>query len=144
MGRRSKLLNKDIRDNIIKLINDGNYIETACVACGITKQTFFNWLHKAESGGGGNGNQIYIDFFVELKKAEAHNIAENVKLIQEAGRKPQNWMASAWLLERKYPEKFGRRMELEVGPSKVLIALQERASKFIDTPKLIEPPSATT
>ena len=43
----------------------------------------------------------------------------------------RNWMASAWLMERKYPADFGKRMELEVGPSKVLIALQEQAQRLM-------------
>ena len=131
MGRRTKLLNKDIYNNIIKLIKNGNYIKTACIANGITYSTYNNWEHWAndysmDSSNGNEGKKIYFDFFEELKRAEAENIARNVENIQQASEKNNQWPASAWLLERKYPADFGKRMELEVGPSKVLLALQDR------------------
>jgi len=74
----------------------------------------------------GDCEQIYVDFFNEVKKAEAENIASRVQKIQEAGEKTQNWMANAWLLERKYPHMFGKRDVVELHESKVLIALRNR------------------
>jgi len=131
MGRRTKLLNKDIYNTIIKYISNGNYIKTACLAAGIDGQTYYNWLHRAEAYDGSNGDSIYFDFFELLKRAEAENIARNVKNIQDAGdNDKRNWMASAWLMERKYPAEYGKRIELDIGPSKVLIALQEQAHQL--------------
>jgi len=131
MGRRTKLLNKDIKDIIIKYISNGNYIKTACMAAGIDEATYYSWIHKAESATGSDG--IYVEFLNELKKAEAQNIANTMARIEDAGKKPQYWMAGAWKLERKYPGEFGKRMELEIGPSKVLIAIQEQALKALET-----------
>jgi len=128
MGRRT-LLNQARKDIIIKYISNGNYLKTACMAAGISEQTFYNWLHRAEVGGD-NGNKIYVEFFEELKRAEAKSIAKNVETIQKASKNVNQWSAAAWLLERKYPADFGRRVELEVGPSKVLLALQEQARQL--------------
>lgn len=135
MGRRTKLLDTNTKDIILDYIRKGNYIKTACLAAGVSEPTFHAWVQRAESGNGGNGNKIYTEFLTELKKARSENIASHVNNIQEASKKPQNWTASAWLLERMEPADYGRRLEMEVGPSKVLLALQERASKFIDTPR---------
>ena len=135
LGQPTKLLKKDVKDTIISFIRNGNYIKTACMAAGISNATFHNWVNRAGNYHPDNGDEqdkIYFDFLEELKMAEAENIARNVQNIQSYGdsSKQSNWTASAWLLERKYPSEFGRRMELEVGPSKVLIALQERARQY--------------
>jgi len=129
------LLNKTIRDNIIEHIRNGSPIETACMASGISKPTFYNWMNKVECG---DCEQIYIDFFNEVKKAEAENIASRVRKIQEAGEKTQNWMANAWLLERKYPHMFGKRDVVELHESKVLIALRNRFQALREQKQLPE------
>jgi hypothetical protein len=102
------------------------------MAAGITEACYYNWLHKAENASG-NGDEVYIEFFEEVKRARQQNISERVRKIQEAGEKPQNWTANAWLLERMEPSEYGRRMELEVGPSKVLIALREEGRKLLES-----------
>jgi len=129
MGRKT-LLNDVTKNIILDHISKGNYIRTACLAAGIHEDTYYNWLKRAENASG-NGDEIYSEFFVELKKARQQNISERVRRIQEAGEKPQNWPANAWLLERMEPGEYGRRIELEVGPSKVLMALQEQAQKAL-------------
>ena len=131
MGRTTKLLKPLVRETILKLIADGNYIKTACMAAGIDYSSYNNWQRWSEdyrNNPDGNANKkIYFNLFEQLKKAEAKNIAANVKNIQECSKKNNQWAASAWLLERKYPAEFGKRMELELGPSPVLIKLQEMA-----------------
>jgi len=80
-----------------------------------------------------------MQFLQELKRAEAKAQAETIARIDKAGKKPQYWMANAWRAERKNPELWGRRDVLEIGPSKVLLALQEQAQK-----SLAEPQEAST
>jgi hypothetical protein len=46
-------------------------------------------------------------FAAQLKRAEAQLEVVHLTNIETAGRK--NWRASAWLLERMFPERFGRR-----------------------------------
>ena len=131
MGRISFINNKVIRDTIIKYISNGNYIKTACLAAGVDDATYYTWIHRAEHANGDPSDKIYIDFLGELKKAEAKAQVETIARINEAGKMPQNWQANAWRAERKNPELWGRRDVLEIGPSKVLIALQEQAQKAL-------------
>jgi len=128
MGRNT-LLTEDTKNIILDYISKGNYIKTACLAAGVSEATFYSWVQRAENPA--NGNKIYLEFLEELKKARQKNISQRVAKIQDAGEKPQNWMANAWLLERMIPGEYGRRIELEVGPSKVLMALQEQAQKAL-------------
>lgn len=127
MGRKS-LLNDNTKDIILRYISNGNYIRTACLAAGISEHTFYNWERRGNNPG--NGNDIYVEFFQALKIAEAKSEADTVSRVHDAGEDKRNWAADMTRLERKNPERWGRRLELEVGPSKILIALREEAQEL--------------
>ena len=141
-GQPTKLLNPDIKNTILDLIRKGNYVKTACIAAGVSERVFYEWQKRAEAGGetGGGDDNVYVQFFRELKNARQANIAERVAKIQQAGEKEQNWTANAWLLERMEPGEYGKRMELEVGPSKVLVAIQEQAQRALEHQRALLPP----
>lgn len=44
-----------------------------------------------------------------MESAEAKALRRNLLLVQIAAQEPKHWQAAAWLLERRYPESFGRR-----------------------------------
>ena len=142
MGRKPMVLRPEIREAILEHVRKGNYIKTACEAVGINPQTLYNWEQYAEeyrlnpdsSSSRTEYGKAYYDFVQELKRARAENVSLHVANIQEASKKQGQWTASAWLLERMNPSDYGRRMELEVGPSKVLVALQEQAGKWTQLP----------
>ena len=136
MGRKSKLLDPQVRETILEYIRKGNYIKTACMAAGVSERTYYDWVAEAERGGGNGHSEIYSQFLLDLKKARADNIAFHVANIHTASLKNNQWTASAWLLERMNPAEYGKRLELEVGPSKVLIALQEQARKSLQRPEV--------
>lgn len=54
----------------------------------------------------------FVVFALAVEKAEAAFEARALSAIQKAALgadgKPQSWQAAAWLLERKYPEQYGR------------------------------------
>ena len=132
VGRESKILDPDVRKTILTYIEQGNYIKTACIAAGVSDTAFHNWISRAESPG--EGDEVYVAFLSDFKKARAENIAHNLKNIQDASdNDSRQWTASAWLLERMEPSEYGKRVELDIGPSKVLLALQESARKTIET-----------
>lgn len=144
MGRRTKLLEPRVQQTIKDHIAKGNYIQTACLASGIHPSTYCNWQRWAEDyerdpANGNEHKKIYFDFFQQLKNAEAKAEAAIVSRIDEAGKHPQYWASNAFRLERKSPERWGRRDVLDIGPSKVLLALREEGKKLIEADvKLIE------
>ena len=102
MGRRTKLT-PAIRDKITELISGGHVGEVAAVACGLSKPTYYNWLKKGREAKTG----VYKEFFDAVKKAEADaEIAalESIKLAAKNG----TWQASAWMLERRWRQRWGR------------------------------------
>ena len=106
-GRKTKLDEKRLK-KVVDGITAGLPYDTACALAGITYQTFLNWMRAGEAAESGK----FFEFFEEVKKAEA--IAESVHIanIKNAG-KSGVWQADAWMLERRHPEKWGRREQIK-------------------------------
>lgn len=113
-GRPPKLTD-EIQDEIVELLRAGNYIETACAVAGVSKKTFYEWMKKANQS---KRKTRYTEFRNAVKKAQAWSEARDVTIIAKHGEK--SWQAAAWRLERKYPDRWGRKDKLDV-ESKVKI-----------------------
>ena len=107
MGRKTKLT-PELHDRIVQFIRAGNYIRTACLACGIDEATYFNWMKWGKQANTG----VFFEFFKALKKAEAEAEARLVTQVNLAG--PKNWQAAMTMLERKFPERWGKRDKVDV------------------------------
>nr|WP_302577926.1 hypothetical protein [Methanobrevibacter arboriphilus] len=98
---KSKLTDK-IQEKIIIAIENGANFKDAAVYNGITEQTFYNWLKRGKESKKGK----YKDFYEKMKEAKIKNKMFHIKNINVAGKK--DWKASAWRLERMYPEEYAR------------------------------------
>lgn len=105
-GRPSKI-SKEVVDRICAFIEAGTYIETACVAAGIHRDTYYDWLKRAATEKRGP----FRDFLDRVEQSMA--IADTKFAITITRAADQNWTAAAWMLERRNPEQYGRRF---VGP----------------------------
>lgn len=116
MGRPTKLT-PEVRKNIVDAIQAGNYIETAAAYAGISKPALYDWLKR-----GAKEKQrlaknprarilkeeaIYVDFSNAVEKALATAEVRDVLIIGRAAE--EQWQAAAWRLERKFPDRWGRR-----------------------------------
>lgn len=99
MARPSKYTPEAVQ-KIVQAVTAGNTRETAAAYAGITATTLYDWLkHKAE-------------FSEAVKKAEADAEVAAVTIIRTA--MPKNWQAAAWYLERKWPDRWGRKDRVTV------------------------------
>ena len=119
MGRPGKLT-PATHDAIVDAIRTGNYAETAARAAGITSTCYYNWTARGREAKQG----IYFEFNAAIEKAKAAAEIRDVALIERAAT--DTWTAAAWMLERKFPARWGRREKLEVagdggGPVKIVI-----------------------
>lgn len=105
-GRPCKLT-PEVQERLLTAIRQGLKYDTACALAGITYHTMRNWMIAGESTKDG----IYFNFFTALKKAEAEAEEELIKSIRNAGHR--EWQANAWILERRYPERWARRERSE-------------------------------
>lgn len=101
-GRKSKLT-KELIEEAAKYIRAGNY---ACVVAnylGIGESTWYRWLSEGEQAKSG----LKREFWEAIKKAEAVPEIRNVNIIQQAAE--ENWQAAMTYLQRRFPERWGRR-----------------------------------
>ena len=107
MGRRLKLT-PELIEQAAKLIAGGNYASTVFQMLGVGESTWYRWLEKGRDS---KGRSIYREFWESIQKAEAAAELRAVSGIVAAGRR--NWTAFAWYLERKYPDRWGRRDKIQ-------------------------------
>lgn len=107
MGRRTKLT-PELIEQAAKLISHGNYAQTVFQMLGIPESTWYGWLQRGRES---ERRNVYSEFSEAVKKAEAAAELRAVSGIVAAGRR--NWTAFAWYLERKYPDRWGRRDKIQ-------------------------------
>ena len=117
MGRPSKLT-PETAQKICAAIAAGNYLEVAAAHGGIVYGTLNTWVRKGAAASSGQ----YREFFEAVKRAEADAEMLRIARISKAGSEG-NWQADAWYLERRYPDRWGRRTEVS-GPGGGPIALE--------------------
>lgn len=96
---RSKENHEAITAKILGAIKTGATVEAACSLARIARQTFYNWLKK--------DTVLKADY----EEALAHS---EIFLVSEI-RKDPSWQSKAWLLERRFPERWGRRAVIDEG-----------------------------
>lgn len=132
MSRETRLTT-DIQKKIVAAVKQGNYFCTAFTAAGISKATFYRWMQQGEAEEEG----IYRDFRDSIKKAEGESERAAIARIQQAAKGQRvriqkirevalsdgsivplketietieySWQADAWYLERKFPDRWGKK-----------------------------------
>lgn len=112
-GRKTKLTPELIK-NAEKLLKGGNYVNTVCEFLGIAERTWYNWYNEGEKGEQEGKNNIKVQFFQSVRKCEAEaeiRLLTDLQKIAESKEDPKPIM---WMLERKYPDRWGKqRLEIE-------------------------------
>lgn len=104
MARKSKLT-KELIARADKLLKAGNYHTTVCQYLNIHPSTWYRWLQEGEKARSG----IKKEFYDTVKKAEAEAEIRLITELQKISQEENNWQAIAWMLERKFPERWGKR-----------------------------------
>jgi transposase len=99
-------LNDAMIDAITLHISKGNYAVVACRIVGINESTLYDWLKKAEE----RPNSIYAKLSKSIKVAESQRESKWVEDISN----DDAWTSKAWLLERKHPERWGKKNAVDI------------------------------
>lgn len=115
VGRPTEM-NAEIIKEVSRLLPKTLYLETVADALGVHRTTFWRWykrglkefkrLAKNPRSKTKASESLFLDFCNAVKKGLAESELAAVSNIKRAGRK--NWTASAWLLERRWPERWGK------------------------------------
>lgn len=120
-------LTEELIEVMCDLKAKGMHNKDICMAVGIHEATLYRWLNKPSC-------KLHRALGEQFKKAESKYKQELLESIRETAlSKPRYWTAAAWLLERKYPEEFGRpetRANKEVAEEapKIVLGVEVRAT----------------
>lgn len=104
----STKLTPELQAKIVQTIQAGNYIETAAAFVGVSKPTLYDWMKRGHAQKTGQ----FRDFLNAVQMALASAETRDVALIAKAAT--EDWKAAAWRLERKFPDRWGRRDKVTV------------------------------
>lgn len=129
MGRPNHL-NDETTKKLCDALRGGNYLETAAAYAGVPKTTLHDWLRK-----GRKGTEPYAAFVAEVEEALGAAETGFVVRVATAARDPRHWTAAAWWLERRFPDRWGRRDRVEHtgkdgGPIEVIDGATKVAQKL--------------
>lgn len=112
---------KEICEKYLELLTEGLGPSDAARVCQVPHQTFEEWRHKDD------------EFSQKVFAARAAFKLHHLRNVSKGGS--QWWAASAWMLERNFPEEFGQRSTVSLQGNvtdemvKRLNAGRERAAK---------------
>ena len=118
MAGKKKISEEKIKQ-IVEAVRAGNFIETAAAFAGLSKQTLYNWLKEGmrerdrrENGEEPNRTKdMYVKFSIDIEQAMAEAEMRDVEIITKAAE--QQWQAAAWRLERKFPDRWGKKVAVD-------------------------------
>lgn len=116
-GRISDLADANTLKKLFDALADGNYTSTAAHAAGLHPHTVRRWMERGEK----EPDSAFGAFCGAIKAAEAAAeaaIVKRIKMAADAG--PQFWAAGMTLLERRSPDRWGRRPESTDAPRVVV------------------------
>jgi hypothetical protein len=111
-GRPSAIGDPETLREFLTAIEAGNYLDTSCDLAGISRETYRQWTKRAEAG-----EAPYTTLVGAVKRASSRAEALAVQRVRQAGEDPRFWAAEMTYLERRHPEKWGRRSEANSGPA---------------------------
>ena len=103
---------------LIASLSEGNYREAACADAGISKHSLYRALKRAE-----DGEVAAIALRDAIERAEGAAEAGIVRSWRKAiDSGPQYWAAAATFLERKAPDRWGKRQD-DTSTPKVVVQI---------------------
>lgn len=158
----SKLHDESFYNELVSYIEVGNYVDTACAAMGVTKQAYYQWLkigHQVEMLIEGHPKEAQIKeiltnkqipdvpdvnmsayqcvcwrFTQDVQRASARSEAFAVAMVRK--HMPDQWTAAMTFLERRFPGKWKRRDQLDIG--------DQASQAGIDETLVLNDPEAVT
>lgn len=141
MGRKPKLT-KEIQASLVENISLGLTVEDSCALVPVSHTAFYNWLNRGQNENAPRLYVDFVDAIKKAefnrkkvllgriyhagrggkqiveKKTVSRTLPDGKTIVIEETttvRELQpDWKADAWLLERKNPDEFGRKYQIDV------------------------------
>ena len=89
---------------LLEAIELGASLKLAAGAAGISYETLRRWMREGEA----SDSSPYAELVSQILEAEGRMAVKCMAHIQNAAGKG-TWQASAWILERRFPDLYGRK-----------------------------------
>ena len=113
----SSVWTPELEARFLQALDSGCFIETAAAYAGITKRTYYERLKRGARelarleqnprSKPDPAREADVKFHQQVARALAACEVRSVALIGEAAK--VQWQAAAWFLERKFPDRWGKR-----------------------------------
>jgi transposase len=117
-GRPLKLSMPELQARFLANLAGALYVETACAATGIHKDTYYEWcrmaraaverLKKNPTSRATAKEKKLVALMAEVEKVMEEKQSRLISVIEAAAARGF-WQSAAWLLERRWPERYAAR-----------------------------------
>lgn len=124
VGRPSKLTPL-VKERLLNALKRGAHIETACSAAGVDYTTVREWMQRGQ-GTHPRRSQAkeFIEFAEEMTRAIADSEMALLTIIRQAGHTDARH--AAWIMERRFPERWANTQRIQVQVEKEVEAELEQ------------------
>lgn len=105
-GGRPTKLTPEVQETICRLTREGKFVSAAAVKAGVHRNTVYGWLELGEADPPAEGHEEFVAFARAFRDAEADM---EIWAIEQIAAKTKGWQAIAWLLERRWPDRYSAR-----------------------------------
>ena len=134
-------LKKSRIDILAKALRGGAIIKFACVSAGICEKTYYNWqnefsdeelepLDLDETLGKNPSREDLLRYFVRETSMALNDYSSG---LLEKIHQSDSWQAAAWILERRFPEEFGRRGASRQGESEDDVQTESETTEYSES-----------
>lgn len=95
---------REVRDRLLDNLREGMSIVAACTQAGVGERTYYRWLEECEDG----------EWTEEVNAAKDFAEAVALSKLKMLGDEKADWRAYAWILERRYPDRWGPKKEVDL------------------------------
>jgi len=101
-------INDAMIQSLYDFVSTGYTISAACAKNKISRVTYYDWIRRGKADTDINEQTLYRQLVERMEGAEALHEQTHLTTIQAAS--VNTWQAAAWLLERRYPERYAKRV----------------------------------
>lgn len=134
-------LTKERINLVADALRKGAIIKQACACAGISDTSYHNWykefkenrlepLDPDESLGANPNREELLSYFVRETTTALNGYASRLlEKIHEAS----SWQSAAWILERRFPEDFGRRAAVKPAETDVEVKTESETTVYSES-----------
>lgn len=111
-GRPSKL-EFSMLSAVGPLVADGLSYEAIAAELGVSRRVLFDWITRGEAPDAPQDDDLFVQFALAVRKAEAALERKLLADMRGAEGKKGEFNRFAWVLERRFPGRWGSKHKLE-------------------------------